>query len=66
MALAQLEKIESYLGKLRARLRGVGSEEVKDIIEELRSHILEKSTVNGQLGDRDVDATIAGLGNPED
>ena len=66
MALAQLEKIESYLGKLRARLRGVGSEEVKDIIEELRSHILEKSTVNGQLGARDVDATIAGLGNPED
>ena len=66
MALAELEKIDSYLGKLRARLRGVGTEEVNDIIEELRSHILEKLAMNGQLGARDVDATLAGLGNPED
>ncbi|MBV9622394.1 MAG: hypothetical protein JOZ14_00270 [Acidobacteria bacterium] len=66
MALAELEKIDSYLGKLRARLRGVGTEEVNDIIEELRSHILEKLAVNGHLGARDVDATLAGRGNPED
>ena len=65
MALAALEEIESYLGKLRARLRGLGNEEVNDIIEELRSHILEKSTVNGELGARDVEAALEGLGNPE-
>ncbi len=65
MAL-ELEKIEGYLGKLRARLRGVGTEEVNDIIEELRSHILEKSTVNGELSAGGVDATLGGLGNPED
>jgi uncharacterized membrane protein len=41
MALAALEKIESYLGKLRARLRGLGNEEVNDILAELRSHNLE-------------------------
>jgi Protein of unknown function (DUF1700) len=66
MALAALEKIESYLGKLRARLRGLGNEEVNDIIAELRSHILEKSRVNGELGARDVDAALERLGNPED
>jgi hypothetical protein len=66
MASAPLEKIESYLGKLRASLRGLGNEEVNDIIKELRSHIVEKSTVNGELGAREVDATLTGLGNPQD
>lgn len=66
MALAALEEIESYLGKLRARLRGLGNEKVNDIIEELRSHILDKATVNGELAVREVDAAIKALGNPED
>jgi hypothetical protein len=66
MALAAREKIESYLGKLRACLRDVASEEVNDIIGELRSHILEKSTVHGELGARDVEAALEGLGKPED
>ncbi|HEY4052530.1 MAG TPA: DUF1700 domain-containing protein [Terriglobales bacterium] len=66
MALASRETIESYLGELRAGLRGLGNEKVNEIIEELRSHILEKSTVNGELGARDVEATLERLGNPED
>src|SRR5262249_32035838 len=66
MALAAREKIESYLGKLRARLRGLANEEVNDIIEELRTHILEKSTVNGELGTGQVEAALARLGTPED
>lgn len=66
MALGAREKIESYLGKLRVCLHDLGSEEVNDIIEELRSHILEKSTEHGELGAGDVDAALEGLGKPED
>ena len=66
MVIGGREKIESYLGKLRARLRGLGNDAVNDIIEELRSHILEKSTANGELGARDVEAALEGLGEPED
>jgi hypothetical protein len=60
------KKIETYLIMLRLRLRSLGNEEVNDIIEELRSHILEKSTVNGELGAREVDAALEALGNPEE
>ena len=56
MATAVQKKIETYLDMLRSRLRSLGKEEVNDIIEELHSHILEKSTANGELADREVDA----------
>src|SRR5580693_7846448 len=66
MTTAAQEKIETYLGTLRTRLRALGNEEVNDIVEELRSHILEKSTVNGELAAREVDAVIEALGNPHE
>lgn len=66
MATAVQKKIETYLDTLRSRLRSLGKEEVNDIIEELRSHILEKSTVNGELAAGKVDAALEALGNPEE
>jgi hypothetical protein len=66
MTTAAQEKIETYLGTLRTRLRGLGNEEVNDIVEELRSHVLEKSTVKGELAAREVDAVIEALGNPQE
>jgi hypothetical protein len=66
MTTGAREEIEIYLGKVRARLRGLRNDEVNDIIAELRSHILEKSTVNGELGVRDVETALEGLGGPED
>ena len=39
------QKIEAYLGRLRARLRGMNDEEVREIVEELRSHILDKAAL---------------------
>jgi hypothetical protein len=33
MTTAAQEKIETYLGTLRTRLRGLGNEEVNDIVE---------------------------------
>lgn len=65
MKTAAQEKVETYLGTLRTRLRGLGNDEINDIVEELRSHILEKSTVNGELAAREVDAVIEALGNPQ-
>ena len=57
------EKIEAYLNRLRALLRGMSNEEISEIVEELRSHILEKSSVNGEI--TGVDAALEGLGRPE-
>ena len=66
MEIAAQEKIEAYLSKLRVRLRGLSKEEVADIVEELRSHILDKATVNGELMATGVDAALDGLGRPDD
>jgi HAAS domain-containing protein len=52
--------MEAYLERLGGALRGVDESEVHEIVEELRSHILEKAT------DSDVDAALAALGNPEE
>ena len=49
---------EAYLERLRTGLRGVDDGEVREIVEELRSHILEKAA------DGDVDAVLAALGSP--
>jgi uncharacterized membrane protein len=59
------QKIETYLGKLRARLRGMNEQDVHEIVEELRSHILEKAGVGGETTAEGVDATLAALGPPE-
>jgi hypothetical protein len=32
------QKVEAYLGRLRQLLRGMNSEDAREIIEELRSH----------------------------
>jgi len=66
MAIDAQQKLETYLGMLRARLNGLRNEEVNDIIEELRSHIIDKSTANGELAAGKVDAALAALGNPEE
>ena len=62
---AQL-RIDAYLAKLRKRLPGIDEQDVREIVAELRSHILDKTgaskegvTVGG------VEATLAALGSPE-
>jgi hypothetical protein len=54
-------KIDAYLGALRKRLRGMREEDAREIVEELRSHILDKSIATPA----EVDATLAALGSPE-
>jgi uncharacterized membrane protein len=62
------QKIEAYLGKLRGRLRGGNDEEVHEIIEELRSHILDKSVgeAGGEITAAGVEAALTALGSPEE
>ena len=60
------QKIETYLGTLRQRLRGMNDEDVREIVEELRSHILDKAGVSGETTDAGVDAALAALGSPEE
>ena len=59
------QKIEAYLGKLRQRLSGLDDAEVREIVEELRSHILDKAMEAGEVNEAGVDAALAALGSLE-
>jgi hypothetical protein len=60
------QRIEAYLRSLRARLRGLNSDDIYEIVEELRSHILEKASSGGEMSNAEVAATLEGLGSPEE
>jgi hypothetical protein len=60
------QKIEAYLGRLRGRLRGVHDGEVREIVEELRSHIMDKACAYGEVTPAGVDAALTALGSPEE
>jgi hypothetical protein len=58
------KRIEEYLDTFRAHLRGVKEEDVQEFVEELRSHIQEKTSVTGETTTSGVDKVLAALGNP--
>jgi hypothetical protein len=60
------QKIDGYLNHLRAGLRGLGRDEIREIVEELRSHILDKASASGEVTAAGVDAALAALGSPEE
>ena len=55
------EKAEEYLRAVRKRLRGFPPEAAGEIVDELRSHIIDKTAQTN-----DVAATLAALGDPEE
>jgi len=65
------QKMEAYLGKLRYGLRGLHPDDAREIVEELRSHILDKAAAGGQISAggeisaAGVEAALAGLGSSE-
>src|SRR5258708_18838008 len=59
------QRIEAYLSKLRKCLRGTNADDVRDIVEELRSHIMDKLAATDQQTAA-VDTVLAALGTPED
>jgi HAAS len=66
MASDAQQKIEAYLTRLCARLRGLNRDDVREIVEELRSHILDKAAAGGEVTPAGVDAALAALGSPEE
>ena len=52
--------LDIYLRQVRHGLRGLPDDEAKEIVDELRSHALDRA--GGTLTAQSVDATIAGLG----
>jgi hypothetical protein len=65
MPLDAQQRIDAYLNRLRGRLRGLDAENAREIVEELRSHILDRATQGGEMTLAGVDAALASLGNPE-
>jgi len=57
-------KIKQYLQELAAALRSFPAEQVRDIVEELRSHIVEKTSAD--MSPNSVDVVLAALGSPQD
>ena len=55
-------RIDGFLARLRAGLRGMPEREIDDILREIRSHITELSENEGS----DVEAAIRSLGDPVD
>src|SRR5580700_6384315 len=60
------QRIEAYLGKLRRRLRGMNDAAVRDIVEELRSHITDRVGAGELVTATEVDEALARLGSPEE
>ena len=65
MADEAQQKIDAYLNRIRERLRGLRAEERREILEELRSHLVEKAAAGGMTGVA-VDAALESLGSPEE
>ena len=59
-------KIDAYLLKLRGRLQGANDAEVREIVEELRSHIMDKASAGGEITEAGVDKALIALGSPEE
>ena len=60
------QRIEAYLAKLRGRLRGFNDAEVREVVEELRSHITDKLALSGSMTAAAIDSVLAALGTPEE
>ena len=55
-------KVSSYLGQVRAALRGLPQPQIEEILRELRSHLTELGGSQGQ----GMEAALRSLGDPHD
>lgn len=61
---ASQKAIDDYLAALRRQLRDLMEEDMNDIVEEIRAHILDKTTAGGDPAQ--VEHTLAALGAPRE
>ena len=59
-------QIDAYLNTLRRLLRGINDADARDIVEELRSHILDRAAASGEVTPAAVAQVLIALGSPED
>ncbi len=57
------KSVDAYLAILRRRLSDLKEDDVRDIVEEIRTHILDKTSADPSPGR--VDAALAALGSPQ-
>jgi hypothetical protein len=58
--------IERYLARLRRRLREIPEPDARDILDEIRSHLLDRAAASGAVTADAVARAIDALGPPED
>jgi hypothetical protein len=57
--------MDAYLAALRKRLRPLAASDAQEILDEIRSHILDKTAAQGAMNPESLAATLAALGSPE-
>ncbi len=63
---AVLSTIDGCLAEVRRGLRGLSAGETADILEELRSHIVDRARETGELTPASTAAAVTGLGDLRD
>ena len=66
MADAAHRRIDRYLSELKDALRGIPSEEAREIVEEIRSHIQDSSVAEGETTEGTIERILERLGPPAD
>jgi len=61
---AGLAHLDAYLAQVQRHVRGLPDAEVREIVAELRAHVLDK--VEGRVSPAAVEAAIAELGSPRE
>ena len=60
------KQIDAYLQRLRKGLRNLRDDDAREIVEELRGHIIEKAAAGGAMTSARVESALAALGSPEE
>lgn len=63
---ASQQLIDAYLLELRKSLRGLRQEDAQEIVQELRSHILDKAAIGGQVAPAGIASALEALGAPHE
>ncbi|MDB5444233.1 MAG: rane protein [Phenylobacterium sp.] len=61
---AAMAHLETYLAQVRRNLKGLSEAEIREVLLELRAHVLDR--VEGHLTPRTVETALAALGSPRE
>jgi uncharacterized membrane protein len=61
---AAMAHLETYLAQVRRNLKGLSEAEIREVLLELRAHVLDR--VEGHLTPNTVETALAALGSPRD